>query len=72
MNVPQMCKNTRRTSRFDVPTPVKRPVKRALKEGTMQHIFDVVRAIVIGATVLLGMGLLLRVGSSVLELVAFR
>jgi len=71
MNVPQMCKNTRRTSRFDVPTPVKRPVKRALKEGTMQ-VFDMVRAIVIGAALLFGTGLLLRVGSSVLELVAFR
>ena len=38
----------------------------------MQHVFELVRAFVIGATVLFGMGLLIRVGSSALELVALR
>jgi Sec-independent protein secretion pathway component TatC len=51
---------------------MKRPVKRAIKEGTMKHVFDVVSAFVIAAAVLFGMGLLLQVGSSALELVALR
>jgi hypothetical protein len=67
-----MCNKTHRTSRLGVPASTERPVKRALKEGTMQHVFDVVRAFVIGAAVLLGMGLLLQAGSSALELVALR
>jgi hypothetical protein len=67
-----MCKNTHRTCRIDVPASMKRPVKRAIKEGTMKHMFDVVCAFVIGAAVLFGMGLLLQVGSTALELVALR
>jgi len=38
----------------------------------MKNIFDVVGSLVIGATLLFGLGLLLRLGSSALELVALR
>jgi hypothetical protein len=49
-----------------------RPVKRAVKEETMQHLLDVLRDVAIGAFVLLGIGLLIELSSTAIELVAMR
>jgi hypothetical protein len=49
-----------------------RPVKRAIKEETMQHLLDVLRDVAIGAFVLLGIGLLIELSSTAIELVAMR
>ena len=49
-----------------------RLVKRAIKEETMQHLLDVLRDVAIGASVLLGAGLLIELSSTALELVAMR
>ena len=49
-----------------------RPVKRALKEETMHNLLDVLRDVAIGASVLLGVGLLIELSSSALQLVAMR
>jgi hypothetical protein len=42
------------------------------EEETMQHVKDVLRDVVIAAFALLGLGLLIGVSSSALELVAMR
>jgi hypothetical protein len=47
-------------------------VKRALKEETMHNLLDVLRDVAIGASVLLGVGLLIELSSSALQLVAMR
>jgi hypothetical protein len=49
-----------------------RPLKRAIKEETMHHLLDVLRDVAIGASVLLGAGLLIELSSSALQLVAMR
>jgi hypothetical protein len=49
-----------------------RPVKRAVKEETMQNLLDVLRDVAIGAFVLLGIGLLIEISSTAIELVAMR
>ena len=46
-----------------------RPVKRAIKEGTMHHLLDVLRDVAIGASVLLGIGLIIELSSRALQLV---
>lgn len=44
----------------------------AIKEETMQHLLDVLRDVTVGASVLLGIGLLIEVLSPALELIAMR
>jgi hypothetical protein len=50
----------------------KGPVKPAIKEGTMHQLLGVLRDVAIGAVVLLGIGLLIEVTSTAVELVAMR
>jgi hypothetical protein len=47
-------------------------LKRAIKEETMHDLLDVLRDVAIGASVLLGAGLLIELSSSALQLVAMR
>ena len=67
------CAQTQRCRRRSiVPASGQRPVKRAIKEETMHHLLDVLRDVAIGASVLLGVGLLIELSSSALQLVAMR
>ena len=61
-----------RRRRSIVPASGQRPVKRAIKEETMHDLLDVLRDVAIGASVLLGAGLLIELSSSALQLVAMR
>jgi len=61
-----------RRCRSIVQASEQRPVKRAIKEETMHHLLDVLRDVAIGASVLLGVGLLIELSSTALELVAMR
>jgi hypothetical protein len=67
------CAQTQRCRRrSSVQASGQRPVKRALKEETMHNLLDVLRDVAIGASVLLGVGLLIQLSSSALQLVAMR
>ena len=61
-----------RRGRSIVQASEQRPVKRAIKEETMHHLLDVLRDVAIGASVLLGVGLLIELSSTALQLVAMR
>ena len=49
-----------------------RPVKPAIKEGTMHHLLGILRDVAIGASVLLGIGLVIELSSTAVQLVAMR